>query len=145
MQNQTHRRNNWRESWGLWGRGREEVREVLLKSWGTTAHLHTYDPSILFLRILKGNLWNSNGHRRERTMSMETLGKGLMPSLGTEATMLLCSLGHESVQFSQFSRSVMSDSLQPRELQHARPSCPSPTLFYSQKCLSLNDKSALIF
>ena len=26
-----------------------------------------------------------------------------------------------------FSRSVMSDSLQPHELQHARPPCPSPT------------------
>ena len=26
----------------------------------------------------------------------------------------------------QFSRSVMSDSLQPHELQHARPPCPSP-------------------
>ena len=27
----------------------------------------------------------------------------------------------------QFSRSVVSDSLQPRESQHARPLCPSPT------------------
>ena len=27
----------------------------------------------------------------------------------------------------QFSCSVMSDSLRPRELQHARPPCPSPT------------------
>ena len=27
----------------------------------------------------------------------------------------------------QFSRSIMSDSVQPRELQHARPPCPSPT------------------
>ena len=27
----------------------------------------------------------------------------------------------------QFSRSVMSNSLRPRELQHARPPCPSPT------------------
>ena len=27
----------------------------------------------------------------------------------------------------QFSSSVMSDSLQPHELQHARPLCPSPT------------------
>ena len=27
----------------------------------------------------------------------------------------------------QFSRSVMSDSLQPHGLQHARPPCPSPT------------------
>ena len=34
-----------------------------------------------------------------------------------------------SVQFSsvQFSRSVVSDSLQPHESQHARPPCPSPT------------------
>ena len=27
----------------------------------------------------------------------------------------------------QFSRSVVSDSLQPHELKHARPPCPSPT------------------
>ena len=27
----------------------------------------------------------------------------------------------------QFSHSVVSDSLQPHELQHARPACPSPT------------------
>ena len=32
-----------------------------------------------------------------------------------------------SVQFSQFSRSVISDSLRPHELQHTRPPCPSPT------------------
>ena len=33
------------------------------------------------------------------------------------------------IQFSsvQFNRSVMSDSLQPHESQHARPPCPSPT------------------
>ena len=30
-------------------------------------------------------------------------------------------------QFRQFSRSVMSDSLQLHESQHARPPCPSPT------------------
>ena len=28
---------------------------------------------------------------------------------------------------SQFSRSVMSNSLRPHESQHARPPCPSPT------------------
>ena len=32
-----------------------------------------------------------------------------------------------SVHFSQFSCSVVSDSLQPHGLQHARPPCPSPT------------------
>ena len=31
------------------------------------------------------------------------------------------------ISVSQFSRSVMSDSLWPHELQHARPPCPSPT------------------
>ena len=37
----------------------------------------------------------------------------------------------------QFSRSVMSDSLRPHELQHARPPCPSPTPgVYSDSCLS---------
>ena len=30
-------------------------------------------------------------------------------------------------QFSQYSRSVVSDSLQPHDLQHARPPCPSST------------------
>ena len=35
----------------------------------------------------------------------------------------------------QFSRSVLSDSLQPGETQHARPPCPSPTpRVYSNSC-----------
>ena len=38
-------------------------------------------------------------------------------------------LVHQYAEISsvQFSRSVMSDSLQPHEPQHARPPCPSPT------------------
>ena len=37
----------------------------------------------------------------------------------------------------QFSHSVMSDSLQPHESQHARPPCPSPTPgVYSNSCPS---------
>ena len=42
-----------------------------------------------------------------------------------------------NLQFSsvQFSHSVMSDSLRPHELQHARPPCPSPTpRVYSNSC-----------
>ena len=35
--------------------------------------------------------------------------------------------GHVSRVSVQFSRSVVSDSLQPHESQHARPPCPSPT------------------
>ena len=34
---------------------------------------------------------------------------------------------YTSFQFSQFSRSVMSDSLRPHQSQHARPPCPSPS------------------
>ena len=43
------------------------------------------------------------------------------------------------IQFSSFqlSRSVMSNSLQPHELQHASPPCPSPTPgVYSNSCPS---------
>ena len=40
-------------------------------------------------------------------------------------------------QFSQFSCSVMSDSLRPHESQHTRPPCPSPTPgVHSDKCPS---------
>ena len=47
----------------------------------------------------------------------------------TVHTCLCHSLGKPTVQFSsiQFSCSVVSDSLWPHELQHARPPCPSPT------------------
>ena len=37
---------------------------------------------------------------------------------------MICYLQFSSVQFSH---SAVSDSLQPHELQHARPPCPSPT------------------
>ena len=33
----------------------------------------------------------------------------------------------QSIRSDQISHSVVSDSLQPHELQHARPPCPSPT------------------
>ena len=44
---------------------------------------------------------------------------------------------HVRFLVSQFSRSVMSDSLWPNEPQHARPPCPSPTPgVYSNSCPS---------
>ena len=43
------------------------------------------------------------------------------PSICHEVT------GPDAMIFSQFSRSVVSDSLRPHESQHARPPCPSPT------------------
>ena len=45
------------------------------------------------------------------------------------------SLEKDLVQFSQFRSSVVSDSLWPHGLQHARPPCPSPTPgVYSNSC-----------
>ena len=45
--------------------------------------------------------------------------------------------GYLSVSSVHFSRSVVSDSLLSRGLQHARPSCPSPTpRVYSNSCPS---------
>ena len=41
--------------------------------------------------------------------------------------MIICILSSRGFSSVQFSRSVVSDSLQPHELQHARPPCPSPT------------------
>ena len=35
-------------------------------------------------------------------------------------------VGHDQIRSDQISRSVVSNSLQPHELQHARPPCPSP-------------------
>ena len=45
----------------------------------------------------------------------------------------------------QFSRSVMSDSLRPHELQHTRPPCPSQTPgVYSNSCPSVMPSNHLI-
>ena len=46
---------------------------------------------------------------------------------GTEWEKLTCSGGQGCAQFSQFSCSVVSDSLRHHRLQHARLPCPSPT------------------
>ena len=54
---------------------------------------------------------------------------------GSWVHFLSCSCSPWSV--SQISRSVVSDSLQPHELQHARPPCPSPTPgVHPNSCLS---------
>ena len=51
--------------------------------------------------------------------------------------MIILKISISLVSSVQFSRSVMSDSLQPNELQHARPPCPSPTPgLYPNSCPS---------
>ena len=51
--------------------------------------------------------------------------------------MLTPNASNEVIRSDQISRSVVSDSLRPRESQHARPPCPSPTpRGYSNSCPS---------
>ena len=52
----------------------------------------------------------------------ETEKVGLKPNI--QKTKIMAS---GPIRSDQTSRSVLSDSLQPHELQHARPPCPSPT------------------
>ena len=63
--------------------------------------------------------------------------------LGCGSHGIIVQLKHNDGQFTmmhvcssvQFSRSIVSDSLRPHELQHARPPCPSPTpRVYSNSC-----------
>ena len=74
-------------------------------------------------QILSESFWEEGTESREATRSLDP-------------TYLLLPL---SVQFSsvQFSRSVVSDCLQPHEPQDARPPCPSPTpRVYQNPCPS---------
>ena len=77
--------------------------------------------------------------------SNQSILKELSPGCSLEGLMLMLKLqyfghlmrrsdlnsfcGYKGVHFSsvQFSRSVVSDSLRPHELQHVRPPCPSPS------------------
>ena len=52
------------------------------------------------------------------------LRSSLFPGINN-ASHLVCSVAQ--IRSDQISRSVVSDSLRPHELQHTRPPCPSPT------------------
>ena len=75
-------------------------------------------------------------YRQEYWSGMPLPSPGDLPNPGTEpaspalqADFLLSKPSGKPpvIQFSQFSCSVVSDSLQPHELQHTRPPCPSPS------------------
>ena len=83
------------------------------------------------LTCLLRNLYSGKGATVKTghgTTDWFQLGKGVHQ--GYILSLFLFNLYAESVQFSQFSQfshSVMSDSLWPHESQHASPLCPSPT------------------
>ena len=59
----------------------------------------------------------------------------LVSCIGRRVLYQWCHLGRSLRSVSQFSHSVVSDSLWPHGLQHSRPPCPLPTLrAYSDSC-----------
>ena len=76
--------------------------------------------------LMKAFLFNLHSTPKVKLFSMNT--PSCLYAFGTahSASVLSTSIHHIS-QFSQFSHSVMSDSLQSHGLQHTRPPCPSPT------------------
>ena len=80
-----------------------------------------YEPEKWGLRICLVSRWG----RKNKEENIQETDKVLSHKIGKFPTPNY-TLTH---QFSsvQFNRSVMSDSLQPHELQHTRPPCPSPT------------------
>ena len=77
----------------------------------------------------------SSGHRTGKgQFSFQSQRKAMPKNVQTTAQL---HSSHMLVSSVQFSCSVMSDSLQHHELQHARPPCPSPTPgVHSNSCAS---------
>ena len=85
----------------------------------------------------KGLFWwlsnKESGCNTEDTSSIPGSGRSLEKGMAAHSSILAWEIRWTEepgmLQFSsfQFSRSVMSDSLRPHELQHTRPPCPSPT------------------
>ena len=74
--------------------------------------------------------WDSPG--KKTGVGCHFLLQGIFPTQKSNPGLLHCrrilyQLSHNRISSVQFSCSIMSDSLQPHESQHARPPCPSPT------------------
>ena len=97
------------------------------------ANVFSYSLALHFQRI--------NAHLKSRIFSLDKVWLtilSLILALGALSRKSLPTLKNANVISTvQFSHSVVSDSLQPHESQHARPPCPSPTPgVYSNPCPS---------
>ena len=100
----------------------------------TLAHTHTQDNS-MSIWLGPGTIWFRNIQSewlREHTLRqifMILLGINLFKKSTFFFNLRSCCSNYLIIKssFSQFSRSVMSNSLQPNGLQHASLPCPSPT------------------
>ena len=88
---------------------------------------------------LPGSSAHGDSPSKKTGVGCHALLQGIFPTQGSNPGLPHCSrilyqLSHEGspwvqhqIRSDQTSRSVVSDSLQPHEPQHARPPCPSPT------------------
>ena len=108
------RRNIYADDTTLMAESEEELKSLLMKekeeSEKTDLKLHIQKTKIMPSSPITS--WHTDGE------TMETVTDFILG--GSKIT-----LDGDSVQFS---RSVVSDSLRPRESQHASPPCPSPSL-----------------
>ena len=73
--------------------------------------------------------WNKNKSFKRFCIAKETISKQTNKKQSTKwEKMFVNDITDKRFRSVQFSRSVMSDSLRPHGLQHARLLCPSPTL-----------------
>ena len=111
----------WKISWAEDPGGLQSMRQQSVRHYWAHTHKASkedpYENATLFL----------SPHFPEilSLLSLAFSSAIIFPSVITHHS--LFPLTEDSVRSIQFSRSVVSNSLQPHESQHARPPCPSPT------------------
>ena len=120
----------WTEEPGSYS-SQENKSWIQISNWNTitTTALTAVFPSYYF--------FDGNGALQDRAPESLELSSVTRPSIFLIKFLCLLNIVLVGLQFSQSSRSVMSDSLRPHESQHTRPPCPSPTpRVHSNSCPS---------
>ena len=102
--------------------GSQRVRH----DWVTFTSLH-----FINYKVLRWIIWGRKFSLKNKNLLLSKFGKAINKTLKKYSPVLELSVEIlDVIQFSsvQFRLSVMSDSLQPHESQHARPPCSSPAL-----------------
>ena len=118
-------------------KSKKEIKSLLMKmneeseKAGLKLHIQKNKNHGIWSHHFMANRWGNNGNSDFIFLGSKITADGDCSHeikrcllLGRKAMTNLSSVQFSSVQFSH---PVMSDSLRPHELQHARPPCPSPT------------------
>ena len=118
-------------------KSKKEIKSLLMKmneeseKAGLKLHIQKNKNHGIWSHHFMANRWGNNGNSDFIFLGSKVIEDGDCSHeikrcllLGRKAMTNLSSVQFSSVQFSH---PVMSDSLRPHELQHARPPCPSPT------------------